>query len=43
MGHWRPGDSIPTNCSDGLDVVFDGVVPAAGGEAVPVFRREDRP
>lgn len=33
----------PDELSDGLDVVFDGVVPAAGGEAVPVFRREDRP
>jgi uncharacterized OB-fold protein len=28
----------PDALSDGLEVVFDSVVPAAGGEAVPVFR-----
>ncbi len=30
----------PDALSDGLDVVFDSVVPAAGGEPVPVFRRD---
>jgi uncharacterized OB-fold protein len=29
----------PDDLSEGLDVVFDAVVPAAGGEAVPVFGR----
>jgi uncharacterized OB-fold protein len=33
----------PDELSDGLDVVFDSVVPAAGGEAVPVFRRGSGP
>ncbi len=34
---------LPDELREGLDVVFESVVPAAGGEAVPVFRRRARP
>ncbi len=35
-------DVLPDELAEGLEVVFDNIVPAAGGEAVPVFRRRAR-
>ncbi len=32
----------PDELAEGVEVVFDSIVPSAGGEAVPVFRRRSR-